>query len=375
MKPLRYLLRTSFRACTSTVTVTLCTIIVAMFGLNIIFGYCETRYKNVAPSVEYTAISIADMDERAKKADMLAELEPYGATAALYICRTKDGAVLIGFDGSDVPDLYWAHLAGSFINDKNEEGFPNIIYLNTEGTEQVTLGSLYELDGKTYRTVGRGWIIPAVFAAFISPSSPQTVFKRQSGISNVDVNDTSRVVRVIPYKAFCESYEPELVMIHFPQLYRSGVLKMSDKLKSMYPGSTVTPPDKDAYEEFWFALKGMGRFIPLFMLLTEITVVLAVCELVKKLRSEILVLRIYGLSKRSLLLYLLMEVALLYLLGTGLALLLQAALLSPLSVLLVEEMPSIVEVAVAVLASLTVSLLFSMPEMLRSIRVTRSGEE
>ena len=376
MKTLRYLLGTAFRSYTANTLMLLFSIVVAVFGLNVVLGYAESTYRGFASGIDYTLLTVAGMDEKAKQTDMMALLEPCGASAALYFCRTQDGAVLIGFDGSDKPGNWWSHMGGEFVNDYAGADDPAVIYLNSYEAEVFAIGSSYELDGVCCRVIGFGWIEPGMLSRLIRRSSPQTVFDLSgSAGGDVDTEDSSRRIRVIPYRLFKERYEPELILIHLPSLTYTGMQKAAARLSEMLPGSTVTPPAKDAFENFWYALRNMGRFLPLFLLLTEITLTLSVCELYKKLRPQGRILRIYGMSRRRLRLYLIAEFGVLYGLGTLLAVLLQAALKKPLSLLSISVLPTLPEIAAAVLVSFAIALLFSLPELIRGLRLLRSGEE
>ena len=232
---------------------------------------------------------------------------------------------------------------------------------------------MFDLDGRAFRIIGYGLMINHNFNMLISKDSPQTVFDRSQSIYPDD--DPAGWFRIIPCSVFREAYEPDLIMIHLPELNYGQMLKMTDRLSRMFPNSTVTPPIKSADELFQYALQTMRQFIPLYLVLTEITVILALCELYKKLSRECSVLRICGMSRRKLSRHLIGEVTILYVIGAAAALLLQAALKGFLADLRVERLPTAGEAAAAAGAVFLISIVVSLPALLKSLRMQRSGEE
>ena len=268
-------------------------------------------------------------------------------------------------------------MSGVGVNDYTGDDYPDIIYLSDYEAQNVPLESLYELDGKEYRMVGYGFIVPANFTRIISRSSPQRVFDypTQAVYVGISDEDTSRWFRVIPYDAFREAYEPDLVLIHFPDLNYGQMLRMTDRLAKMYPSSTVTPPTANANERFQQAMGRMRLYIPLYVVLSEITVVLAICELYRRLRAESYIIRACGVSRRKLKRYLSTEIVLLYILGTGIALLLQICLKGFLSGLGVSVLPTVMEITAIALISCILSILLSLPGLIKSLQLQRFGEE
>ena len=375
MKTQRYLLRTSFRAYTATTLMVLFGIIVALFCTNVILGFAETYYHNGAGSTMYTVITVAGLDRETKSTDMMTALKKYKPSAALYICRDQDGAAVIGFDGTDAAGLWWPEGPGEFVNSCSSEDYPNVVYLSMAemSSRELSVGEMFDLDGRAFRIIGYGLMINHNFNMLISKDSPQTVFDRSQSIYPDD--DPAGWFRIIPCSVFREAYEPDLIMIHLPELNYGQMLKMTDRLSRMFPNSTVTPPIKSADELFQYALQTMRQFIPLYLVLTEITVILALCELYKKLSRECSVLRICGMSRRKLSLHLIGEVTILYVIGAAAALLLQAALKGFLADLRVERLPTAGEAAAAAGAVFLISIAASLPALHKSLRVQRSGEE
>ena len=375
MKTQRYLLRTSFRAYTATTLMVLFGIIVALFCTNVILGFAETYYHNGAGSTMYTVITVAGLDRETKSTDMMTALKKYKPSAALYICRDQDGAAVIGFDGRDAAGLWWPEGPGEFVNSCSSEDYPNVVYLSMAemSSRELSVGEMFDLDGRAFRIIGYGLMINHNFNMLISKDSPQTVFDRSQSIYPDD--DPAGWFRIIPCSVFREAYEPDLIMIHLPELNYGQVLKMTDRLSRMFPNSTVTPPIKSADELFQHALQTMRQFIPLYLVLTEITVILALCELYKKLSRECSVLRICGMSRRKLSWHLIGEVTILYVIGAAAALLLQAALKGFLADLRVERLPTAGEAAAAAGAVFLISIAASLPALLKSLRMQRSGEE
>ena len=210
MKIQRFLLRTSFRSYTATTGMLLFSIVIALFCMNVIFGFAESAYRSGSSCVEYTTIAIAGMDSDTKHKDMMTELKKYGPSAALYFCRSNDHAILVGFDGTDVAGNWWPHMAGDFVNNKSSEDYPYVVYLTDFEAEQVPLGSMFDVDGSDYRMIGYGWIVPQNFTRLISKTSPQTVFdqfQKEATYYNDELTDVSRCFRIIPYEAFRESPE------------------------------------------------------------------------------------------------------------------------------------------------------------------------
>ena len=375
MKTQRYLLRTSFRAYTATTLMVLFGIIVALFCTNVILGFAETYYHNGAGSTMYTVITVAGLDKETQKTDMMTALKKYKPSAALYICRDQDGAAVIGFDGRDAAGLWWPEGPGEFVNSCSSEDYPNVVYLSMAemSSRELSVGEMFDLDGRAFRIIGYGLMINHNFNMLISKDSPQTVFDRSQSIYPDD--DPAGWFRIIPCSVFREAYEPDLIMIHLPELNYGQMLKMTDRLSRMFPNSTVTPPIKSADELFQYALQTMRQFIPLYLVLTEITVILALCELYKKLSRECSVLRICGMSRRKLSWHLIGEVTILYVIGAAAALLLQAALKGFLADLRVERLPTAGEAAAAAGAVFLISIAASLPALQKSLRVQRAGEE
>ena len=376
MRKLWYLLRTTFCSYTATALLTLFSIVAAVLGMNVVLAYAESSYQGGRGSTTYTVLTLAELDAQTKQTDMLARLGPLGATAAVYICRSADGAVLVGFDGSDKAENWWGKASGEFVNETKGEDYPHVIFLGAEEAREIPLGSLYDLDGRTFRVIGCGSVMPASFTRLISSSSPQTVFERSTGpYSEGHTGEMAYWCRVIPYEAFRESYEPELILLHFPELTHPQLLQMRERLEELFPGSTATGLKKDARELFGFALERMGSFLPLFLLLSEITVVLSLCELLKKLRAECYVWRICGMSRRRMRALLVLETGVFYLMGTAVAVPVQLLLKDALVWMNVDVLPTFWEIACGVLTLFGVSVLLSLPERIRSLRIQRSGEE
>ena len=376
MKIQRFLLRTSFCSYTATTAMLLFSIGVALFCVNVVFGFAESTYRGGSAAVDYTTITIAGMDSDTKHKDMMAELKRYDPSAALYICRSADHAVLIGFDGTDVAGNWWPHMAGDFVNDKNTEDWPHVVYLTDFEAESVPIGNSFDIDGRAYRMIGYGWIVPANFTRLISHSSPQTVFDWfQQGSSYTGApDDVSRCFRIIPYEAFRESYESDLIMLHFPEMSYGQMLKMTDRLSEMFPNSTVTPPTQSSNGLREHSLLLMRRYIPLYLVLTQITVVLVIYEYYRKLHAELLVLRTCGMSKRKLRWQMMGEIVLLYVLGEAIALLLQRLLRGPLTKLNAGSLPTAQEAALGFAALLVISLFLSLPGLGKALNLQRSEE-
>ena len=376
MKTQRYLLRTSFRSYAATTAMLLFSIVIALFCVNVVFGFAESTYRVGSAAVDYTTITIAGMDSETRHKDMMAELKSYDPSAALYVCRSADHAVLVGFDGTDGPGYWWPHMAGDFVNDTNVEGYPHVVYLTDFEAERVAIGSSFDLDGKDYRIIGYGWIAPANFMRLISRSSPQTVFDFYQGGSSYEgpLDDVSHCFRIIPYEAFWESYEPDLILLHFPKMNYGQMLKMTDRLSEMFPNSTVTPPTQSSNGLREHSLLLMRRYIPLYLVLTQITVVLVIYEFYRKLHAELLILRTYGMSKRRLRWQIIGEIVLLYILAEAIALLLQRMLREPLTELNAAVLPTVQEAALGFAALLVISLLLSLPGLWKTLNLQRSEE-
>ena len=77
MKTQRYLLRTSFRSYTATTAMLLFSIVIALFCVNVVFGFAESTYRGGSAHVSYTTITIAGMDSDTRHRDMMAELKAY----------------------------------------------------------------------------------------------------------------------------------------------------------------------------------------------------------------------------------------------------------------------------------------------------------
>ena len=63
------------------------------------------------------------------------------------------------------------------------------------------------------------------------------------------------------------------------------MLKMTDRLSEMFPNSTVTPPTQSSNGLREHSLLLMRRYIPLYLVLTQITVVLVIYEFYRKLHG------------------------------------------------------------------------------------------
>ena len=113
----------------------------------------------------------------------------------------------------------------------------------------------------------------------------------------------------------------------------------------------------------------------MFVILTEITLVLSICELYKKLWMEGYVCRICGISRQKLTVYFISEVAILFILGSGIALGLQASLHVPLSALDVGSLPAVENAAAGSLILFGISILLSSPMLIRVLRLQRSEGE
>lgn len=376
MKIQRFLLRTSFRSYATTTAMLFFSIVIALFCLNVVFSFAESTYRGGAASVEYTTIAIAGMDSDTKHKDMMVELKAYHPSAALYLCRSKDHAVLIGFDGTDVAGNWWPHMAGSFVNDRSSEDYPNVVYLTDFEAEKVPLGSPLTIDETVYRTIGYGWIVPVNITRLISSSSPQTVFDRFQSESSYcgAMDDISHCFRIIPYEAFRELYEPDLIMLHFPEMSYGQLLKMTDRLSEMFPNSTVTPPTQSSNGLREHSLLLMRRYIPLYLVLTQITVVLVIYEFYRKLQAELLVLRTCGMSKWKLRWQMMGEIVFLYVLGEAIALLLQRVLRGPLTKLNAGVLPTAQEAALGFAVLLVISLFLSLPGLGKALNLQRSEE-
>ena len=375
MKTLRYLYKVSWRSYTAITATALFSIVVAVFCVNVVLGYAETYYRSMSRSTTYTVIAVAGMDAETKQKDMLSELSRYEPSAALYFCRTQDGAVLIGFDGTDTAGNWWPEISGTFVNNYNGEEYPDIVYLrdNEMMTQQYSIGDTMELDGKPCRISGYGFIMPFNFTHLISKQSPQTVF--DPAVPDYAADDPAGWFRVIPYSAFRESYQPDLILLHFPEMSYGKILNMTDRLEKLYPEASVTPPVGNSDKLFQDALMIMRRFIPLFIVLTEITLILMLCELFRSLRTECFICRICGMSGRKLRLSLIGLVALLYLPGSGIAIALQFALKGVLTRLNAGSMPRASAIALGVLLIFGISVLGSLPELNAGLRLIRSEEE
>ena len=377
MKTRGYLIRISCRSYTATTIMVLFSIVVAVFCLNVIAGYAETYYRSTADTNIYTTITIAGMDEETQNTDMLTKLRQYGAVTAIYICRSKDGAILMGFDGTDSASQWWPDMAGDFVNSYNGDDFPNIVYLTDFEAKKTPIGDFLDIDDKAFKVIGYGWIVPENFTRVFGRSSPQTVFDEFGSATYYDdtIEDISRAFRVIPYQAFRASYTADLIMVRFTNRNYGQMLKITDRVGKMFPHSTVTPPTANASEAFQRALQTMRHFIPLFLILTEITVVLAVCELYKKLQNECYICRICGMSREQIKWLLIGEVGLLYLLGSILAVVLQMTLNGVLTRLDAGEMPTLPETAMATIVLYVITVVFSLPALNHILRLQRIREE
>lgn len=375
MKTLRYLYKVSWRSYTAITVTVLFSIVIAVFCVNVVLGYAETYYQSFSRGTTYTVITVAGMDAETKQKDMMSELSQYGPSAALYLCRTKDGAVLVGFDGTDIAGIWWPEISGTFVNNYSGKEYPYIVYLrdNEMAARQYAIGDTMELDGKDYRISGYGFNLLFNLTHLISKQSPQTVFDRD--VPDYAADDPAGWVRVIPYSAFRESYLPDLILLHFPQMSYGQILKMTDRLEKLYPGASVTPPVKNPDELYQYGLMIMRRFIPLFIILTEITLILMLRELFRSLRTECFICRICGMPRRKLRLFMIGLVALLYLPGSGLAIILQLALKGILTRLRAGAMPPASAIALGVLLIFGISVLVSLPELNAGLRLIRSEEE
>ena len=375
MKTLRYLYKVSWRSYTAITMTALFSIVIAVFCVNVVLGYAETYYRSMSRTTSYTVITVAGMDAETKQKDMMSELKQYKPSAALYLCRTKDGAVLVGFEGTDSAGNWWPEISGSFVNNYSGKEFPYIVYLrdNEMMAREYSIGDSMELDGNAYLISGYGFILPYNFTHLISKQSSQTVFDRAT--PDYAADDPRGWFRVIPYSAFRESYLPDLILLHFPQMSYGQILKMTDRLEKLYPGASVTPPVGNSDELYQYGLMIMRRFIPLFIILTEITLILMLRELFKSLRTECFICRICGMPRRKLRLSLIGLVALLYLPGSGIAIALQLALKGILTRLNAGSMPRASAIALGVLLIFGISVLVSLPELNAGLRFIRSEEE
>ena len=330
----------------------------ALFCVNILLGYAQTKYLISTGINYYSTLTIVDQGEMSVlekvqsfvEENIVSENTDFQISNCLYFTVTEENIGVIGWHG-DKQTRWFPHMSGMFFTEEQMKEGQNVIYLTSAEYMELEDKQWLRMDGVDYEIIGTGWIVDRNFMIAISEESSQKVFvERENKAYATELEGLAYVYRVIPYAAYVDRYEPDLMFLQFEYITNRQLRAVMDRLNSEFPQLDITMPAENSDEERDEQKRIYGIRGAILACLVWLILIIVVREWISVNRRGYRIFRICGAKRWQISGMLLLELGILFLVGMILALLSQKLCLKGLGHLNVKDMPTVAEAVLTALA-------------------------
>lgn len=334
----------------------------ALFCVNVLLGYAQTKFLIFTGVNYYSTLTIVDQcdDSVLEKVQSFVEENIVGENTDLqisnylYFTATEENIGVIGWYG-EKQTRWFPHVSGTFFTEAQMQDGQNVIYLTNAEYMELEDKRWLRMDGIDYEIIGTGWIVDRNFMITISEKSSQNVFVEKENKTYANqLEGLAYVYRVIPYAAYIDRYEPDLMFLQFDRITNRQLKKVMDQLNSEFPQLDITMPAENSDEEREEQKRIYGSRGAILACLVWLILITVVREWISVNRRGYRVFRICGAKRVQISGMILLELGILFLAGLFIALVSQKLCFQVLANFGVKDMPTMAE------AIMTMLLLYLM---------------
>ncbi|MBQ8813659.1 MAG: hypothetical protein IJZ85_04100 [Lachnospiraceae bacterium] len=332
----------------------------ALFCVNVLLGYAQTQYLTSTGINYYSTLTIVDQGEVSVlekvrpfvEENMVEENKEFQISNCLYFTVTEENIGVLGWYG-DKQTRWFPHVSGTFFTEKQMKEAQNVIYLTSAEYIELEDKQWLRMDGIDYKITGTGWINDRNFKIVISEESSQTLFVEKENENkkySTQLEGLAYVYRVIPYTAYVDRYEPEMMFLQFDRITNRQLMMVMEQLKNEFSQLDITMPAENSDEEREEQKRIYGNYGAMLACLVWLILITVVREWISVNRRGYRVFRICGAGRLQISVMIVLELGILFLSGMIVALLSQKLFLQVLAHLDVKDMPTMAEAIITMLS-------------------------
>lgn len=335
-------------------------ITISMFCISTTQGVAQRFYGYISSWTEYSTITVDLNGKNIKQfPDWLTSHYGEEIVNTLYLTKTDDNAVVIGWQGTEA-GRWFPITSGRFF--AQEEKCENLIVLSEREQSKTLEREVVNICGVDMRIIGIGDFIPFHFSLGISPNSKQSLF---------DVQDCN--IYIIPYETFLELYRPQQIVVQFAGLNQQLTNTRIPEIQEYLGNDSVYPPLKASdyaltEEQLRRALESM-----VLCLLAGVTIIQLMEQWLAFIRREIYVYRLCGMKQIRCILFVYAQWLLILVLSALLALGIHALCLPVLSYFDADILPNITMYTLLAAVVFTLSVAFTFRKVRGVCDLSRKG--
>lgn len=355
----------------------------ALFCVNVLLGYAQTKYLIFTGVNYYSTLTIVDQGDNPVlekvqsfvEENIVDENTDLQISNCLYFTATEENIGVIGWYG-EKQTRWFPHVSGTFFTEAQMQDGQNVIYLTSAEYMELEDKRWLRMDGIDYEIIGTGWIVDRNFMIAISEESSQNVFvERENKGYSTQLEGLAYVYRVIPYAAYVERYEPDLMFLQFDRITNRQLKKVMDQLNSEFPQLDITMPAENSDEEREEQKRIYGSRGAILACLVWLILITVVREWISVNRRGYRVFRICGAKRVQISGMILLELGILFLAGLFIALVSQKLCFQVLANFGVKDMPTMAEAIMTMLSLYLMTGIVSVRKIVGSFSLKQERGE
>lgn len=339
----------------------------SLFCINVMFSYAEDLYLSSYDASWYSTICISniDYDKYAEISEYIEKNQNYSIGSSLLFSKTNN-AIVIGWDGSDPPGRWFPEMGGRFFNETELSQSQNIAYISRKLYESNSQKPYITIDDVEYEIIGYGWILGRNFEQGIGAKSSQTI---------INASETSQSYIIIPHLTYkTHEYRTDMILVHINEITYSQLSVLVKNLQNEFVGIEFVQSDNNSN-----AMRTIEKlkYVPCGIVLA-IMICISLIQMFdiwfEETKNIVYSYIVCGVSRKKMLVIMLLEILFFTSIGMGFALILQRLLLPFLTYLGVSCMPNFTDIIATLIAAFLLLTLLLYKRMLKNISVDRSAK-
>ncbi len=287
------------------------------------FGYSAD---GISKLKEYSTITFnPDMNtqKNAKQViDYAGSLSRKGLYNAILVTPLGEGKYILGWLGYGY-DFWMAPTSGRFFTEEEQEKGLNAAYISECILNTLEDPNYLPLDGETYQIVGSTFILNHDFYYVVPEESEVQLF--YDGPEDQDIFNQYKFI-ILPYETYMRKYQPKQILIQYYDGNYRNMQRYEEKLRAMFPSSTVYKPERIADEEIDIFSQRHEILSYVFCLAILLTLVQLIGEWIKLYKDDFIIMNQVGLSKSRIICTICLQLFVYLITGTILAIILYSLL-------------------------------------------------
>lgn len=343
----------------------LLSITASLFCINVMLGYAEDRYRASYAASWFSTICINNVNNADYNEIRGSISEKYGYEIGSALCFSKleDETILIGWEGSDPPSIWFPEMSGRFFTEDELGSTKELVYLSRDVYKSNQQPSAVSIGDVDYEVIGYGWIITINFLAAVGERSSQTI------LSSVNQDELFMIIPQLTYEQY--GYSPEIILVHINEITYNQLAQLTADLQRDFPDIEFTQSDNNSDD-----MKTMQKimYVP-FGVVLSLIIGVSLIQMINVWLSETKKVTysyiVCGTSRKRMLFILLAELLIFVAAGEILALTIQRLILPILSYIGVSYMPNVRDIIITAITAYVAIILLMFKRMAAHMDIKR----